>query len=75
MGLEAELRQARELSVAGLADAIESECTRCGACSKAVETHLGDREERIASVFPAEVRQLGNAAEEARQLAGSRPAD
>jgi len=38
--LEAELDRARDLDVAVLADAIESigfECTRCGACCKAVE--------------------------------------
>jgi hypothetical protein len=35
MSFEAELQRARELSVARLADAIESigfECKRCGAC-------------------------------------------
>jgi hypothetical protein len=50
-----------------LADAIESidfECTRCGACCKAVETHGGDREKHIATVFPYEVRRLGNATED-----------
>jgi len=38
--LEAEIDRARDLDVAALADAIESigfECTRCGACCKAVE--------------------------------------
>jgi Fe-S-cluster containining protein len=38
--LEAELDRARDLDIAALADAIESigfECTRCGACCKAVE--------------------------------------
>ncbi|PSQ41870.1 zinc/iron-chelating domain-containing protein [Halobacteriales archaeon QS_9_68_42] len=63
MSLEAELRQARELSVAGLADAIESigfECTRCGACCKAVEGDDG-REDHTATVFPDEVRDLQEA--------------
>jgi Fe-S-cluster containining protein len=61
MSLEAELRQARELSVATLADAIESigfECTRCGACCKAVEGDDTDREDHTATVFPDEVRRL-----------------
>ena len=61
MSLEAELRQARELSVADLADAIESigfECTRCGACCKAVEG-----EDHTATVFPDEVRDLQEAGE------------
>ena len=63
MSLEAELRQARELSVASLADAIESigfECTRCGACCKAVEGDDG-REDHTATVFPGEVRDLQEA--------------
>ena len=63
MSLEAELRQARELSVAALADAIESigfECTRCGACCKAVEGDDG-REDHTATVFPDEVRDLQEA--------------
>ena len=57
---------ARELSVAGSADAIESigfEWTRSGACCEALETDDGDREEHTAT--PAEVRPLGNAAEDA----------
>ena len=61
MSLEAELRQARELSVAALADAIESigfECTRCGACCKAVEGDDTDREDHTATVFPDEVSRL-----------------
>jgi len=54
--LEAELEDARQLSVTDLADAIESigfECTRCGACCKAdaVDDHT-------ATVFPDEVRNL-----------------
>ena len=63
MSLEAELERARDLSVGDLADAIESigfECTRCGACCKAVE---GDdsREDHTATVFPDEVRRLQDA--------------
>ena len=63
MSLEAELRQARELSVGDLADAIESigfECTHCGACCKAVEGDNG-REDHTATVFPDEVRRLQDA--------------
>jgi Fe-S-cluster containining protein len=71
--LEAERERAAELEVAELADAIEAigfECTRCGACCKAVEG-CGDEasEERpgetdaeghdhTATVFPDEVREL-----------------
>ncbi|OAQ51438.1 hypothetical protein HTG_17250 [Natrinema mahii] len=54
--LEAELDDARQLSVADLADAIESigfECTRCGACCKA-----DDADDHTATVFPDEVRNL-----------------
>ncbi|OLZ41973.1 Fe-S oxidoreductase [Natrinema saccharevitans] len=54
--LEAELEDARQLSVADLADAIESigfECTRCGACCKA-----DDADDHTATVFPDEVRNL-----------------
>ena len=61
MSLEAELERARDLSVGDLADAIESigfECTRCGACCKAVE---GDDEDHTATVFPGEVRDLQEA--------------
>ena len=63
MSLEADLERARDLSVAELADAIESigfECTRCGGCCKAVEPSDGDggREEHTATVFPDEVRDL-----------------
>ena len=64
MSLEAELRQARDLSVGDLADAIESigfECTRCGACCKAVEGDDTDREDHTATVFPDEVRRLQDA--------------
>ncbi|QCC58403.1 YkgJ family cysteine cluster protein [Natrinema thermotolerans] len=54
--LEAELDDARQLSIADLADAIESigfECTRCGACCKA-----DDADDHTATVFPDEVRNL-----------------
>ncbi|SDQ37171.1 YkgJ family cysteine cluster protein [Natronobacterium texcoconense] len=57
--LEEELEQARDLSVADLADAIESigfECTRCGACC----TGHGE-DEHTATVFPDEVRDLESA--------------
>jgi Fe-S-cluster containining protein len=69
MSLEADLERARDLSVAELADAIESigfECTRCGGCCKAVEPSDGDggREAHTATVFPDEVRRLQDAAEE-----------
>ena len=60
MSLEAELERARDLSVGDLADAIESigfECTRCGACCKAVDGDDG-REDHTATVFPDEVRDL-----------------
>jgi Fe-S-cluster containining protein len=67
--LEAELERARELSVAALADAIETigfECTRCGACCKAAEPAEGDgdREPHTATLFPDEARELRAAAEE-----------
>ncbi|ELY72665.1 YkgJ family cysteine cluster protein [Natrinema pallidum] len=54
--LDAELEDARQLSVADLADAIESigfECTRCGACCKA-----DAEDDHTATVFPDEVRAL-----------------
>jgi Fe-S-cluster containining protein len=63
--LERELDRARDLSVPDLADAIESigfECTRCGACCKAVETDEGI-EDHTATVFPDEVRRLQEAGE------------
>ena len=61
--LETELERARGLSVPALADAIESigfECTRCGACCKAIEGEDGpdDREPHTATVFPDEIRRL-----------------
>jgi Fe-S-cluster containining protein len=65
--LEAELDRARDLSVADLADAIESigfECTRCGGCCKAVESDDGDREDHTATLFPDEARQLLDATDE-----------
>ncbi len=57
--LEAELERARDLSVADLADAVESigfECTRCGACCTAE-----DDDPHTATVFPDEVRTLQDA--------------
>ena len=64
--LETELEQARDLSVAELADAIESigfECTRCGACCKANEPADGDgeTEPHTATLFPEEARELQDA--------------
>jgi Fe-S-cluster containining protein len=65
--LESDLEAATALDVAALADAIESigfECTRCGACCKAVEgcesagEENGTQEEHTATVFPDEVRTL-----------------
>ena len=64
--LETELERARALSVADLADAIESigfECTRCGACCKGYEpddadSEADEREPHTATVFPEEVREL-----------------
>ena len=66
--LEAELERARDLSVADLADAIESigfECTRCGACCKANEPQGegGESEPHTATLFPDEARELQAAAE------------
>jgi Fe-S-cluster containining protein len=57
--LEAELADARRLTVDELADAIEAigfECTRCGACCKGSGT-----DPHTATVFPDEVRQLATA--------------
>jgi Fe-S-cluster containining protein len=85
--LEAELDRARDLEVDALADAIETigfECTRCGACCKAVEgceSEDGDRElgessesdgahDHVATVFPDEVRRLQRAAAEGDGTAG-----
>jgi Fe-S-cluster containining protein len=68
--LETELDRARDLSVAELADAIESigfECTRCGACCKANDPVDGgddETEPHTATLFPDEARQLQKATEE-----------
>jgi len=71
--LEAERERAVDLDVSELADAIESigfECTRCGACCKAVEGCGGDERDptgddeghdHTATVFPDEVRRLQEA--------------
>jgi Fe-S-cluster containining protein len=71
--LEAERERAESLDVGELADAIEAigfECTRCGACCKAVDgCEGGDADEEgadtggeghdhTATVFPDEVREL-----------------
>lgn len=74
--LEADLERARDLDVETLADAIEAigfECTRCGACCKAVdcgadaaasdddaEAERPDEEAdaHTATIFPDEIRQL-----------------
>ena len=85
--LEAELDRARALDVAALADAIESigfECTRCGACCKAVEGCEDDSadnadgsdgadgagHDHVATVFPDEVRRLQRAAADASDYGG-----
>jgi Fe-S-cluster containining protein len=73
--LETELDRARDLDVAALADAIESigfECTRCGACCKAVDG-CGDEDghDHVATVFPDEVRRLQRAAAEREDGDGS----
>ena len=60
--LEADLERARGLSVAALADAIETigfECTRCGACCRG----HGD-DEHTATVFPDEIREIQAGIEE-----------
>ncbi|MFC7240466.1 YkgJ family cysteine cluster protein [Saliphagus sp. GCM10025317] len=62
--LEDELERARALSVDDLATAIESigfECTRCGACCRG---HGED--EHTATVFPDEVRELGESNDASR---------
>jgi Fe-S-cluster containining protein len=54
--LEADLRRARDLDPAALADAVERigfECTRCGACCKAEA-----EDPHTATIFPDEVREL-----------------
>jgi Fe-S-cluster containining protein len=73
--LETELARARDLSVAALADAIESigfECTRCGACCRGHPSEDGgDREPHTATVFPDEVRRLQDAASETTDGGGT----
>ncbi|WP_254838737.1 YkgJ family cysteine cluster protein [Natronomonas marina] len=67
MSLEADLDRARDLSVADLADAVESigfECTRCGGCCKAVEPDDGETQEHTATLFPDEARELLDATDE-----------
>lgn len=73
--LETELRQARDLSVEDLADAIESigfECTRCGACCKGHTEDVGDdpadgdrtgpdADTHMATIFPDEIRDIRSA--------------
>jgi hypothetical protein len=75
--LETELDRARDLSVAALADAIESigfECTRCGACCTAEKTDSGGTEPHTATVFPDEVRRLqGDGEREWRDVARPMP--
>jgi hypothetical protein len=77
--LESELARARDLSVATLADAIESigfECTRCGACCTADgcgETDPVDRDPHTATVFPDEVRRLRDADDDWRDVARPMP--
>ena len=67
--LESELDRARDLSVAALADAIESvgfECTRCGACctaesgcdSRTAADGDSDGDPHTATVFPDEIRTI-----------------
>jgi len=64
--LEAELDAARDLDTSAIADAIEAigfECTRCGACCKAIECGAEDEDdvepaEHTATVFPDEIRRL-----------------
>jgi Fe-S-cluster containining protein len=71
MRLEAELRRARDLDIAELADAIESigfECTRCGACCR------GETEDpHTATVFPDEVRELAGEDRDWREVARPMP--
>ena len=59
--LKTELSRAQELSVAELADAIESigfGCTRCGGCCTAETTESGETEPHTATLFPDEGRRL-----------------
>ena len=79
--LEAELQRARDLSVEGLADAIESigfECTRCGGCCTAETAADGGTEPHTATLFPDEARKLraaaaGNAGADAEWRDVARP--
>jgi len=82
--LENELARARDLSVAELADAIESigfECTRCGACCTAEHSgtgrdergERGTAEEHTATVFPDEIRQLQGEEDDWRDVARPMP--
>jgi Fe-S-cluster containining protein len=69
--LEAELADARQLSVTDLADAIETigfECTRCGACCKGSEA-----DPHTATVFPDEVRALAGERYDWRDVARPMP--
>ena len=83
--LESELARARDLSVASLADAIESigfECTRCGACCTAPPDSDGEdddgstddsSDQHTATVFPDEVRRLIGEDREWRDVARPMP--
>ena len=68
--LEAELADARDLDVSAIADAIETigfECTRCGACCKAIECgdgEEGETDDHTATVFPDEIRHLQGAGDD-----------
>lgn len=58
-GLEADLRAAREVDVAEIADAIQSigfECTRCGECCTAENDTP-----HTATIFPDEIRSIRDA--------------
>lgn len=83
MTLEAELERVRQVSTDDIASAIKSigfECTRCGACCKAIDCETEEVEdlrdireeiapkrtdEHTATVFPDEIRHLQAAAEKA----------
>lgn len=81
--LEDALERARSLSVAALADAVQSigfECTHCGACCRS-ETDCGDdtaggdadTSPHTATVFPDEVRTIRESLEDGD--GGDRPVD
>lgn len=75
--LEAELARARDLTVADLADAIESigfECTRCGACCTRDAGDDGP-EPHTATVFPDEVRELQHALDDPTDADRDDPTD